>query len=47
MSFEVPYEVSGNDITISLPGSERLQLTRAGNDLEGTMNGETVRFVRR
>ena len=47
MSFDVDYEVAGNDITINLPGNERLQLTRAGNDLEGTMNGETVRFVRR
>jgi hypothetical protein len=47
MNFEVPYEVSGDEITISLPGNERLQLTRFGNDLEGTMNGETVRFVRR
>lgn len=47
MSFDVDYEVDGNAITINLPGNERLQLTRAGNDLEGTMNGETVRFVRR
>lgn len=47
MSFDVNYEVDGNEITINLPGNERLQLTRAGNDLEGTMNGETVRFVRR
>ncbi|HVQ13068.1 MAG TPA: hypothetical protein VMS40_05735 [Vicinamibacterales bacterium] len=47
MSFDVNFEVDGNEITISLPGNERLQLTRAGNDLEGTMNGETVRFVRR
>lgn len=47
MSFDVDYEVAGNAITINLPGNERLQLTRAGNDLEGTMNGETVRFVRR
>lgn len=47
MSFDVNYEVDGNAITVNLPGNERLQLTRAGNDLEGTMNGETVRFVRR
>jgi len=47
MSFDVSYEVDGNAVTINLPGNERLQLTRAGNDLEGTMNGETVRFVRR
>jgi hypothetical protein len=47
MSFDVNYEVDGSAITINLPGNERLQLTRAGNDLEGTMNGETVRFVRR
>ena len=47
MSFDVPYEISGDEVTISLPGNERLQLTREGNDLEATMNGETVRFVRR
>ena len=47
MSFDVGYDVSGDEITINLPGNERLLLTRAGNDLEGTMNGETVRFVRR
>jgi hypothetical protein len=47
MSFDVGYDVSGDEITINLPGNERLMLTRAGNDLEGTMNGETVRFVRR
>jgi hypothetical protein len=47
MSFDVGYEVSGDDITISLPGNEPLLLTRSGNDLEGTMNGETVRFVKR
>jgi hypothetical protein len=47
MSFDVNYEVDGSAITINLPGNERLQLTRAGSDLEGTMNGETVRFVRR
>jgi hypothetical protein len=47
VSFDVAYEVDGDEITISLPGNDRLQLTRTGNDLEGTMNGETVRFVRR
>jgi hypothetical protein len=47
MSFDVSYEVSGDDITVNLPGNESLRLTRSGEDLEGTMNGETVRFVRR
>lgn len=47
MSFDADYEVNGDAITINLPGSERLQLTRTGKDLEGAMNGETVRFVRR
>ena len=47
MSFDVGYDVNGDEITINLPGNERLLLTRAGSDLEGTMNGETVRFVRR
>lgn len=47
VSFDVDYDVDGDAITINLPGNERLHLTRAGNDLEGTMNGETVRFVRR
>jgi hypothetical protein len=47
LSFDVDYEVDGDDITLNLPGSERLLLTRSGDGLEGTMNGETVRFVRR
>jgi hypothetical protein len=47
MSFDVGYEMSGNEITVTLPGSEPLMLTRAGDDLEGTMNGETVRFVKK
>jgi hypothetical protein len=47
MSFDVSYAVSGDQITVNLPGNEPLMLTRAGGDLEGTMNGETVRFVKR
>jgi hypothetical protein len=47
MSFDVSYAVDGSQITVSLPGNEPLLLTRAGSDLEGTMNGETVRFVKR
>lgn len=47
MSFDVSYAVDGNQITVNLPGNEPLMLTRAGTDLEGTMNGETVRFVKR
>ena len=47
MSFDVSYAVLGNQVTVNLPGSEPLLLTRAGSDLEGTMNGETVRFVTR
>ena len=47
MSFDVPYEVNGQQVTISLPGNEPLRLTRANGGLEGTMNGETVRFVKR
>jgi hypothetical protein len=47
MSFDVSYAVDGNQITVNLPGNEPLMLTRAGRDLEGTMNGETVRFVKR
>jgi hypothetical protein len=47
MSFDVSYAVNGDAITIDLPGNEPLLLTRAGGDLEGTMNGETVRFVKR
>ena len=47
LSFDVDYEVDGDDITLRLPGADRLLLTRSGDGLEGTMNGETVRFVRR
>ncbi|HLG54869.1 MAG TPA: hypothetical protein VI485_06035 [Vicinamibacterales bacterium] len=47
VSFDVGYAVNGDAITVSLPGNEPLMLTRAGNDLEGTLNGETVRFVKR
>jgi hypothetical protein len=47
VSFDVAYAVSGDAITVSLPGNEPLMLTRSGNDLEGTLNGETVRFVKR
>jgi hypothetical protein len=47
MSFDVSYAVDGDQITVNLPGGEPLMLSRAGSDLEGTMNGETVRFVKR
>jgi hypothetical protein len=47
MSFDVSYAVDGDRVTVNLPGNEPLMLTRAGRDLEGTMNGETVRFVKR
>ena len=47
MSFDVSYAVDGDRVTVNLPGNEPLMLTRAGGDLEGTMNGETVRFVKR
>ncbi len=47
LSFDVAYAVDGSEITVDLPGSETLLLTRAGGDLEGTLNGERVRFVKR
>jgi hypothetical protein len=47
MSFDVSYAVDGDQVTVNLPGNEPLTLIRAGGDLEGTMNGETVRFVKR
>jgi hypothetical protein len=47
MSFDVSYAMDGDRIRVNLPGNEPLMLTRAGGDLEGTMNGETVRFVKR
>jgi hypothetical protein len=47
MSFDVSYAVDGDAVTVNLPGNEPLVLTRAGSDLEGTMSGETIRFVRR
>ena len=34
-------------LEINLPGEERLMLTRVGSDLQGIVNGETVRFVQR
>jgi hypothetical protein len=47
MSFDVSYAVDGDRVTVNLPGNEPLMLTRTGSDLEGSMNGETVRFVKR
>jgi hypothetical protein len=47
MSFDVSYAVDGERVTVNLPGNEPLMLTRTGSDLEGSMNGETVRFVKR
>jgi hypothetical protein len=47
MSFDVSYAVDGDRVTVNLPGNEPLLLTRTGGDLEGSMNGETVRFVKR
>src|SRR5688500_6951226 len=44
MSFDVSYALDGDRVTVNLPGNEPLMLTRAGGDLEGTLNGETVRF---
>jgi hypothetical protein len=45
MSFDVSYEREGNDMLISLPGEDPLQLVRSGRDYVATMNGETARFV--
>jgi hypothetical protein len=47
MSFDVLYVADGERVTVTLPGNEPLMLRRTGRDLEGTMNGETVRFVKR
>jgi hypothetical protein len=47
VSFDVAYAVNGDQISITLPGNEPLTLTRSGTDLTGTLNGETVRFVKR
>jgi hypothetical protein len=47
MSFDVSYAVDGDRVTVDLPGNEPLMLTRTGSDLEGSMNGESVRFVKR
>jgi len=47
MSFDVSYAIDGDRVTVNLPGNEPLMLTRTGGDLEGSMNGETVRFVKR
>jgi hypothetical protein len=45
LSFEVPYARIGDKIEVRLPDDERLLLVRRGRDLEGTFNGDSLRFV--
>jgi hypothetical protein len=47
MTFDVRYEMSGNSVTIEMPGDESVEFVRNGRDLVSTMDGETVRFIRR
>jgi hypothetical protein len=46
MSFDVSYERDGDDMLVSLPGEDPMQLVRSGRDYVATMNGQTARFVR-
>ena len=46
MSFDVFYERDGDNILVSLPGEDPMELMRAGRDFVATMDGETARFVR-
>lgn len=46
MSFDLSYRVSGNNITIEMPGEGPTELIRSGRDLMMTSDGETARFVR-
>lgn len=46
MSFDVLYERDGNDLIVSLPGEDPMQLLRDGRDYVATMNGQTARFIR-
>jgi hypothetical protein len=46
MSFDVLYERDADNMLVSLPGEDPMQLMRDGRDFVTTMNGETARFVR-
>lgn len=46
MSFDVPYLRMGNNLRVSVPGEDPMELAREGADFITTMNGETARFVR-
>ena len=46
MTFDVLYERDGDNMLVSLPGEDPMQLMRDGRDFVTTMNGETARFVR-
>jgi hypothetical protein len=46
MSFDVSYERDGDDMLVSLPGEDPMQLIRDGRDYVATMNDQTARFVR-
>lgn len=46
MTFDLSYEVHGNNFTIEMPGEGPTELTRSGRDLMMTSNGETARFIR-
>jgi hypothetical protein len=47
VTFDVRYEVNGNDITVDMPGDEPIRLMKSGEALVSTMGGETVRFTKR
>ena len=46
LSFDVFYERDGNNLLVSLPGEDPMELERDGRDYVTSMNGETARFVR-
>lgn len=47
MSFDASYQTRGRDRVIVLPGGEQLTLTPRAGGYDGTLDGETVRFVRK
>ena len=45
-TLDAPYEVSGDQVTITFPGGVPLALTHTGRTLEGTFDGRRVTFVK-
>jgi hypothetical protein len=41
------YDISGEKVTVRMPGVDPVLLTRRGNELEGNFGGSIVRFAKR